>query len=76
MWPVKRGKIGPANKSLEVIARLTHILEPGEREEIPRITKVIYNLSAGSVDGDQTGIVDAESYAVLPHWDDGADTET
>ena len=76
IWPVKRRKIGPANKSLEIIARLTYDLEPAEREEIPRITKVIYNLGVGSVDDDQTGVVDARGCTVLPHGDEGLDTET
>ena len=65
----------PANKAVEIIARLTGNLEPAEREEIPRITTVVYNLSAGTVAGDEAGIVDAEDYTVLPYGDDGADTE-
>ncbi len=76
MRPVKLGNLDTQNKAVEIIARLTGNLEPAEREELPRITKVIYNLSAGrAVDGDETGIVDAQSYTVLPYGDEGADTE-
>lgn len=53
-------QFGPANKSLEIISRLISNPRSAGRE-IPRITTVIYNLSAGkAMDGDEAGIVDAK----------------
>ena len=70
----------PANRALEVIARLTGNLEPQPGTTDVRITKVTVVLPSGkgSHDGElgaSQGIVDAEGYTVLPRGDEGADTE-
>ena len=59
----------PANKAVELIARLTGNLEPTAAGTDVHITKVTVVLPPG------TPIVDAESYTVLPSGDEGADTE-
>ena len=59
----------PANRAVELIARLTGNLEPAAAGTDVHITKVTVVLPPG------TPTVDAESYTVLPHGDEGADTE-
>ena len=64
----------PANRAIELIARLTGNLEPTAGTQEVHITKVTVVLPPGTpvVDAGRD-IVDAESYNVLPSGDEGAD---
>ena len=67
----------PANKAVEIIARLTGNLEPTAGTQEVHITKVTVVLPSGLPDGELgegRDIVDAEGYTVRPHGDEGANT--